>query len=404
MRTIKEMILDPLMTVKNALEKLSPLQNLSPEMIAIKNTSDEDLLFMLWKSHGDDISMFTETFIKLVGEPGLRQSLKEAREAFGLAQEISKKTQKNTYQLKTTHYQLTILLERDRTGKIKGLFIKPALYMVSDLDECFSLMKEIGSSASLLVRKDGQDFFSYNAGKALAIGPAYKLFVMKELMKRIKAGELKWNQKVRLEKHLQSYPSSALYDKMSGGLVTLQVVTQYMMAASDNSAADVVLKLLGTQALEACDQRTPFLTSRQFYQLKADRILAENYGNADMAKRRKILEKLEGRPLPPLEDVADPYLTGVEWYASAEELCDLIEAVAEDKAMRFNPGLAEKADWQRIAFKAGSEIGVLNFTYDLKSLTGVHWQIALTWNDNDSLPEGKILGLTNALLRELKAL
>ncbi|WP_108818798.1 serine hydrolase [Pseudovibrio sp. Alg231-02] len=404
MRTLKEMFLDPILSLKDALENLSPAKRITPEMIALRNTSDMDLLFLLWNGNGDDLSMFSTGFLSLVGEQGLRRSLEDALAAYGAAQEISKKTQKNAFLVKTTHFKIVVLLERERSGKIKGLFIKPALYQVENLDECLSLMQEIVGTSSLLIRKDGVEFFSKNADQPLAIGPAYKLFVMQELVRRVKSGELKWNQKVRLEKDLESHPVSSLYAKMSGGLVTLQVVAQHMMAASDNSAADVVLNLIGTKPLETREERTPFLTSRQFYQLKADRDLAEKYGQAGVAKRRKILEKIEERSLPVIEDVADPYLSGVEWYASAEELCDVIGEIADDKAMQFNPGLAEKTDWQRIAFKAGSEIGVLNFTYDLKGLNGTHWQVAVTWNHEDILPEGKLLGLTNALLQELKKL
>lgn len=404
MRTLKEMFLDPILSLKDALENLSPAKRITPEMIALRNTSDMDLLFLLWNGNGDDLSMFSTGFLSLVGEQGLRRSLEDALAAYGAAQEISKETQKNAYLVKTTHFKIVVLLERERSGKIKGLFIKPALYQVENLDECLSLMQEIVGTSSLLIRKDGVEFFSKNADQPLAIGPAYKLFVMQELVRRVKSGELKWNQKVRLEKDLESHPVSSLYAKMSGGLVTLQVVAQHMMAASDNSATDVVLNLIGTKPLETREERTPFLTSRQFYQLKADRDLAEKYGQAGVAKRRKILEKIEERSLPAIEEVADPYLSGVEWYASAEELCDVIGEIADDKAMQFNPGLAEKTDWQRIAFKAGSEIGVLNFTYDLKGLNGTHWQVAVTWNHEDILPEGKLLGLTNALLQELKKL
>ncbi|KZL17393.1 serine hydrolase [Pseudovibrio sp. WM33] len=404
MRTLKEMFLDPILSIKDALENLSPAKQITPEMISLRNTSDMDLLFQLWNGNGEDLSMFTAGFLSLVGEQGLKRSLEDALAAYGAAQEISKETQKNAFLVKTTHFKIVVLLDRERSRKIKGLFVRPALYQVENLDECLSLMQEIAGTSSLLIRKDGVEIFSKNADQPLAIGPAYKLFVMQELVRRVKSGELKWNQKVRLEKDLESHPVSNLYAKMSGGLVTLQVLAQHTMAASDNSAADVVLNLIGTKALETREERTPFLTSRQFYQLKADRALADKYGQADVAKRRKILEKIEERPLPAIEDVADPYLTGVEWYASAEELCDVIGEIADDKAMQFNPGLAEKTDWQRIAFKAGSEIGVLNFTYDLKGLNGTHWQVALTWNHDDILPEGKLLGLTNALLQELKKL
>ncbi|WP_093191757.1 serine hydrolase [Pseudovibrio sp. Tun.PSC04-5.I4] len=404
MRSIKEMFLDPIMSVKSALEKLSPANRITPEMVALRNTSEIDLLFQLWNANGEDLSMFTKGFLSIVGEQSLRRSLEDALAAYGKAQDISKATQKNAYFVKTAHFQLTVLLERERSGKIKGLFIRPPLYKVESLDECLALMQEIVPSVSFLIRKNGEDFFAKDADKALAIGPAYKLFVMKELARRVANGELKWNQKVRLEKELESHPVGNLYAKTRGGLVTLQTVAQHMCATSDNSAADVIIKLLGANSLETCVDRTPFLTSRQFYQLKADHKLAESYRTADEAKRRKILNKIIDRPLPAIEDVADPYLPGVEWYASANELCDTIQDVAKEKAMQLNHGIAEKTDWSRIAFKAGSEIGVLNFTYDLKGLNGSHWQVAVTWNAPDILPEGKILGLTNALLQELKRL
>ncbi|GHB40516.1 hypothetical protein GCM10007094_32340 [Pseudovibrio japonicus] len=404
MRIFKQMVLDPILSVKDTLENFSSGKRVTPDMEALRNTSDTDLLFQVWNGKGEDLSMFTQRYIALIGEQALRQSLKDALEAYGSAQEISEETQKNALFLKTAQFEMTVLLERERSGKITSLLIKPALYLVESLDECLSQMQEVAASSSLLIRRDGAEFFSKDAETPLAIGPAFKVFVMQELVRRVNSGALKWNQKVKLDKELQSHPASSLYAKMSGGTVKLDVVAQHMMAASDNSAADVVLNLIGAESLETCEERTPFLTSRQFYQLKADPKLAEGYGRAGTAKRRRILEKLQNRPLPALEDVTDPCLAGVEWYASGQELCDVIGEIADEKAMALNPGLAEKADWQRIAFKAGGEVGVLNFTYDLKGLNGTHWQIALTWNDENPLPEGTLIGLTNKLLQELKSL
>lgn len=134
---------------------------------------------------------------------------------------------------------------------------------------------------------------------------------MKELAHRVASGGLKWNQKVRLEKELESHPVSTLYAKTRGGLVTLQTVAQHMIAASDNSAADVLIKLLGANSLETCEDRTPFLTSQQFYKLKADRKLADSYRTADTAKRRKILDKVQNRPFRLSKML--PTLTSPEW-------------------------------------------------------------------------------------------
>lgn len=94
MRTLKEMFLDPILSIKDALENLSPAKRITPEMIALRNTSDMDLLFQLWNGNGEDLSMFTAGFLSLVGEQGLKRSLEDALAAYGAAQEISKETQK----------------------------------------------------------------------------------------------------------------------------------------------------------------------------------------------------------------------------------------------------------------------------------------------------------------------
>lgn len=133
MRSIKEMFLDPIMSVKTALEKLSPANRITPEMLALRKTSELDLLFQLWNANGEDLSMFTKGFLSIVGEQSLRRSLEDAFATYGKALEISKATQKNAYFVTTTQFQLTVLLERERAGKIKGLFIRPPLYKVESL-------------------------------------------------------------------------------------------------------------------------------------------------------------------------------------------------------------------------------------------------------------------------------
>lgn len=60
--------------------------------------------------------------------------------------------------------------------------------------------------------------------------------------------------------------------------------------------------------------------------------------------------------------VGGPVATDIEWWFSTAELCGLMEQVQGLLLMSINPGLANPTDWQRIAYKGGSEPGVLNLT------------------------------------------
>lgn len=54
----------------------------------------------------------------------------------------------------------------------------------------------------------------------------------------------------------------------------------------------------------------------------------------------------------------------LEWHVSTAELCKAMETVAHLPAMRINPGLLPRdSGHAAVAFKGGSEAGVLNFTH-----------------------------------------
>lgn len=403
MRNFKDLIVNPLLKVKSGLETLSPARDMTPEAVVLRQTKSSDLLTRLWDGGGTDLSPFTKSFVDMMGEDKLRQSLADALEAYGSVQTIHKLRASNAYQVETEHFKLDVLFERDRSGKVKGIFIKSPFYKVDSIEDCLQKMAENAPKFGALLRKNGAAVAEKNAQVPMAVCQAHKIFLVDAIVKRIAEKKLSWFDKVCLEPELNSYPKSVLFERHSEALVRIGIVMQHMIGASDNSAADTLHKLLGSRVLETSPNRTPYLTSRQFYQLKANAELAAAYRDGTEQQRRDILEQLEDKPLPEYETIAMPYQRGVEWYASAEELCDAMENVAGEKVMRVNPGNAEKTDWGKIAFKAGNELGVLNFTYGLTALDGAKWQIALTWNSEEYLPEGTLLGLTNSLLKLLKS-
>jgi hypothetical protein len=92
---------------------------------------------------------------------------------------------------------------------------------------------------------------------------------------------------------------------------------------------------------------------------------------------------------------------GAEWYVPAERLCELIEAVAGLPPMQINPGVAARADWQDIAFKGGSEIGVLNLTTRVTGKDGTRYCVVASWNDTKAIDETRATGAYASLLAAL---
>ena len=57
--------------------------------------------------------------------------------------------------------------------------------------------------------------------------------------------------------------------------------------------------------------------------------------------------------------------------------------------MQINPGVAQKADWASVAFKGGSEVGVLSLTTLAKAKSGATYCVSVIWNGPAALDEGK---------------
>src|SRR5690606_39020617 len=134
---------------------------------------------------------------------------------------------------------------------------------------------------------------------------------------------------------------------------------------------------------------------------KADPALAADYLAADAAGRADLVEALAGRDLPTAGQIAGPYIPGIEYDVSLRRLCALMEAVADLSFVSLNPGLADPEAWAEIAFKGGSETGVLNFTTRVVDASGQRYCVAFTWNDAAALDEARAAALYGALLERL---
>jgi beta-lactamase class A len=130
-------------------------------------------------------------------------------------------------------------------------------------------------------------------------------------------------------------------------------------------------------------------------------LLAE-WRAAAVAGKRALLPELDKLPLPdPSIFDKGPSATDVEWFFTPGELCSLLDRVRDLGAVRINPGVADKKDWQQIAYKGGSEPGVLNLTTAMTGKNGRHYCVAATWNDSAALDNNRFFALYGGVLAML---
>ena len=240
-----------------------------------------------------------------------------------------------------------------------------------------------------------------NHEQPFAVGSTFKLYVLATLAQDIKEGRRSWDDVVELD--TKSFPSGKLQDWPKGAPLTLHTLASLMISISDNTATDHLIEIVERERVEEVMRKsehsapglnTPFLKTRELFLLKggdADRLAA--YRAAGPDERCRILAGLKGEDLD-LAALArtfdgNPVAIDVEWFASAEDLRKLFLYMmmkGDPRALEvlsINAGLPDAvADkWQHIAFKGGSEPGVLHLTWLLQDEAGEWHLLNLAWNN-----------------------
>ena len=341
---------------------------------------DAALLERLWRERGRDASAFAPAFLAAVPAAELARVIDEAARGFGEVESVEATSEPNRHRLLTATHAVPIDLVRDADGRIAGLLLRPAATRADSLDAALDALRADGAAVGWLLTRDGRETASRAPGRPLAIGSAFKLWVLDAYRRAVASGELAREDVVELEAAHRSHPSGLLQGAPDGMPVTLETLAVLMISLSDNTATDALVRALGRASVEAISPFEPLLLTGELFRLKADPALERRYAEGDARERRAVLEALDGTALPPADAVLDAPLPGAEWYASARELCEVIERVADEPAMGVDAGLVEREGWRAVAAKGGSERGVLNATVRLVSDGGTVWCLAATWN------------------------
>ena len=310
---------------------------------------------------------------------------------------------------------------------VEGLLVAGAESSAADVAavvaQLSGLPGEVSLGAARLEESGPGNFLTMKADRPLAIGSAFKLFVLAELARSVKAGEREWSDVVPLGP--PSLPSGIVQDWPKGSPLTLHSLAALMISRSDNSATDTLLAVLGRDKVErlltelgvrAAERNRPFLATREAFALKlGDPALMAKWKSADEAGRRALLaqlDRIEAATLDPARRGGRPAdIADVEWFASPEDLVRTLDWLRRNgdrtalDLLAINPGLGAAAakDFDYFGFKGGSEPGVLNLSFLLKTRSGKWLALSATWNDQAAtLDEPRFAALLSRLVALLK--
>ena len=312
-----------------------------------------------------------------------------------------------------------VALTVDTRGLISGLRISPATTVPTPATWAGvnAALRSVAPQVRLLVANVSngscQPVDSIDPATAAPLGSAFKLYVLDALGNAVASGKVRWNQPLTVTAQLKSLPSGELQNEPDGTQISVQDTAAKMISISDNTAANMLINLLGRPAVEAALSTTgmadpaldqPFLTTRELFILKLDQwpALANRYIAANQAGRQALLAStIDQAPLPAVA-AADAWTTprdinSLEWFASANDICRAYTSLA---ALARRPGLSRigqvlslndgglqlnPAQWKTTWFKGGSEPGVLTLAYLATTRTGQSYVVTVL-AENPSQP------------------
>ncbi|HLU65126.1 MAG TPA: serine hydrolase [Kofleriaceae bacterium] len=295
--------------------------------------------------------------------------------------------------------------------QIEGLLFRPGDTgpPPSSFDEVKAAITGAGESIHLLVaelvRGRCKAVHQHQVGRRLAIGSTFKLWVLHALAGKIR-GKVTWDTTLPIREELKSLPSGVLQTRPAGTEVTLRELATKMISISDNTATDHLIEFVGREEVERSLRRarhgapranTPFLTTREMFALKLAASDAERdaYRKAPVAGKRRMLAEMRARTieLAAAGDWKKPRALDLEWFASARDVCEVYAAIGKAAAWKpdsellqvlgHNPGVpVDREDWPYVAFKGGSEPGVINLSWMARRADGRWFVVVATVNDD----------------------
>ncbi len=318
----------------------------------------------------------------------------------------------------------TFVLEPEPSGLLAGLLLQPGELPdpPESIDALAARWGELAPRAGFLAAEVSGELActplaAVESGRPLAIASVFKLWVLHAVAVAVESGDASWDEVLAVRDELKSLPSGIMQDEPAGTEFTLAEHAELMISISDNTATDHLIDHLGREAVEASVAATghadpaanrPFFTTRELFWLKlaAPGDVVDNYLAGSEAERRALLDgaDVDLAGVEPDEFGTPVAIDTLEWFASAEDVCRVLtilrsrfaDSPAAD-ALTANPGVRiDRSDWTAVAFKGGSEPGVLALAWHAERADGTAFVVVGILND----PEGPIDEISGVLLAE----
>ncbi|MGB7926091.1 MAG: serine hydrolase [Pyrinomonadaceae bacterium] len=326
--------------------------------------------------------------------------------------------------------QVAISIDPSPPNLINGLLMNNPRRLLATFDDIAKELDSFPGEVSFLLARLSSSgsvpLLDHHPDRTLAIGSAFKLYVLCELIRSIEAGRHRWSDVAYLNTSAISLPSGSLQQWPANSPLTLHTLAALMISQSDNTATDQLIQILGREKIEEAlrivghsrpEMNVPFLTTLEMFKLKyiPQQRLAERYLAMDERARRNFLTEviacIDREEIVPATTHLDT--AGIEWFASASDLCRAMSWIqlrteAEDAArpareiLAINSGLTiSEKDWRYVGYKGGAEPGVLNLTLLLQSAKGQWYVCSASWNNAQeaSLDESRLVSLVERALQ-----
>ena len=236
-----------------------------------------------------------------------------------------------------------------------------------------------------------------NADAELAIASTFKIYVLGELARQIQAGQVGWDEQITLQNDLKSMPSGDFAWAPAGSRVTVRELAQAMMWHSDNTATDHLINRLGRENVQRAfaayghsdpEANVPLLLTRELFLIKMwqEDAWMSRYMAASNAEQLALVKRdVSGATVNPSGGWGTwngpTAIDGIEWFASASDLCRATVALwtlgaqpgmepVREILSGNRGGIGDTTTWPRVGFKNGYEAGVVNVTYVLERNDG----------------------------------
>ena len=317
---------------------------------------------------------------------------------------------------------MSLTINKRRPPKITGIWFGAPIASFEDIESIIKEIKKLPGKVNFQVERLGDKnevIHALHPDQVLAIGSTFKLYLLGAVVGQGRP----WDEVVTLTDDHKSLPSGVLQAWPNGSPVTVHTLASGMISISDNTATDHLLHYLGRSVVESQlavmghknpERSWPMLTTMEMFKIKSDAKLLREYIKSDVAQRRHTLDgrvkSMTSVDVAPYPDGTPIAIKDVEWFASAADLCramDWFRRTNDKKALdilAINPGVPMmKNEFDYVGYKGGSEPGVLNFTWLLKTKKGENLAFSMGWNNpaDEGADLQDFLGLAQAAIRIL---